>query len=54
MALVGKPARSATVEALEESETSVFYEGEFNRVRRERMDIGRGSAGISSCRIGSA
>jgi CRP-like cAMP-binding protein len=40
MALVGKPARrSATVEALEESETFCVYEGEFNRVRREHPEV---------------
>lgn len=40
MALVGKGGhRSATVEALEEGETSCVYEGEFQRLRREHPEI---------------
>jgi CRP/FNR family cyclic AMP-dependent transcriptional regulator len=40
MALVGQGARrSATVEALEEAETFSVYEGEFQRLRRERPEV---------------
>src|SRR5712691_2330927 len=40
MALVGQAARrSATVEALEETETFCVYEGEFARLRREHPEV---------------
>jgi CRP-like cAMP-binding protein len=39
MALVGGARRSATVEALEESETFSVYEGDFHRLRREHREV---------------
>jgi CRP-like cAMP-binding protein len=39
MALVGGARRSATVEALEESETFSVYEGDFHRLRGEHPEI---------------
>jgi CRP-like cAMP-binding protein len=40
MSLVGPPARrSATVEALEEAETFAVYDGEFQRLRRDRPEL---------------
>jgi CRP/FNR family transcriptional regulator, cyclic AMP receptor protein len=39
MALVGGARRSATVEALEESETFCVYEGDFHRLRRQHREV---------------
>jgi CRP/FNR family transcriptional regulator, cyclic AMP receptor protein len=39
MALVGGVRRSATIEALEESETFCVYEGDFHRLRREYPEV---------------
>jgi CRP-like cAMP-binding protein len=39
MALVGGRGRSATVEALEESETFCIHDGDFHRLRREHPEV---------------
>src|SRR5262249_60609384 len=39
MALVGGVRRSATIEALEESETFCVYEGDFHRLRRKYPEV---------------